>query len=369
MVDIVKLPLEKENGKFIYYNRNRLYNNIKNLDCFVMNHSDMNQIQFAKKMMMSNEIQSNNNIEGIRDDLETIYQVIHKIYGSVSIEERTRIINLYYGYQFILKNHSIDKYSLRKLYSILSHDLLDEYSIQHMGKFYRKGNVYIAHSSSVEYDSGMSYQRLNYDMNRLFQYIHNNSHQKSIYQFLKSQIIHFYFVYLHPYFDVNGRTGRTLSLWYLLENDGYIYSSFNRAISYYKSYYVDSIMRSRKSGNLTYFLQYMLVVVLRELEQESLICDISSNSGIKLSSLEEQIIEYILMIKGEVTLKKLMNVYYHYNSRCDFQSIYYDRIIPLVEKKIILMDKNSNGEKIFYINKKNIGIDVNDFKCLKLCKG
>ena len=30
--------------------------------------------------------QSNNNIEGIRDDLETIYQVIHKIYGSVSIE-------------------------------------------------------------------------------------------------------------------------------------------------------------------------------------------------------------------------------------------------------------------------------------------
>ena len=43
--------------------------------------------------------------------------------------------------------------------------------------------------------------------------------------------MHFYFVYIHPYFDVNGRTSRTLAMWYLLNEEAYPYIIFNRAIN------------------------------------------------------------------------------------------------------------------------------------------
>ena len=47
-------------------------------------------------------------------------------------------------------------------------------------------------------------------------------------QYVKSQILHFYFVYIHPYFDVNGRTSRTMALWHLLNSQAYPYIIFNR---------------------------------------------------------------------------------------------------------------------------------------------
>ena len=43
--------------------------------------------------------------------------------------------------------------------------------------------------------------------------------------FIKSQIMHFYFVYIHPYFDINGRTARTTSLWHLLNEKAYPFES------------------------------------------------------------------------------------------------------------------------------------------------
>ena len=72
-------------------------------------------------------------------------------------------------------------------------------------------------------------------MNQLFEFINNNELEETeINKFIKSQIMHFYFVYIHPYFDVNGRTSRTVAMWYLLNNKNYPYIIFNRAIEFNK---------------------------------------------------------------------------------------------------------------------------------------
>ena len=49
-------------------------------------------------------------------------------------------------------------------------------------------------------------------MDGLIDYIN----QKKEYEehLIASHIIHYYLVYLHPYFDYNGRMGRVLSFWY-----------------------------------------------------------------------------------------------------------------------------------------------------------
>lgn len=34
---------------------------------------------------------------------------------------------------------------------------------------------------------------------------------------VKAAIVHFYFAYVHPYFDGNGRTARLMHLWFLIQ--------------------------------------------------------------------------------------------------------------------------------------------------------
>lgn len=72
----------------------------------------MRSEQFAKNMMMSQEIKANNTIEGINDDLSMIDEVI-KTKEYLSNRERKRIINLYHGYHYILNHKVIDKEHLR----------------------------------------------------------------------------------------------------------------------------------------------------------------------------------------------------------------------------------------------------------------
>ena len=57
-------------------------------------------------------------------------------------------------------------------------------------------------------------------------------------------------------------------MWYLLNNKLYPYIIFNRAISFLRKDYINSIIKSRETGDLTFFLQYILNSVYKELEKE-----------------------------------------------------------------------------------------------------
>ena len=74
------LNLYLENGHKLFFNDTFLSNYKKDIMDFLENTdiSYMNNINFAKKMMMSQEIKSNNTIEGINDNIERIDDVIKK---------------------------------------------------------------------------------------------------------------------------------------------------------------------------------------------------------------------------------------------------------------------------------------------------
>mgnify|MGYP003296361204 FL=1 len=76
--------------------------------------------------------------------------------------------------------------------------------------------------------------------------------------------MHFYFVYIHPYFDINGRTSRTVAMWYLLNNSIYPYIIFNRGINF-DSTYDKTIRECKDRYEITKFLKYMLINVKKEL--------------------------------------------------------------------------------------------------------
>ena len=82
-----RLDLELVTGHRIHMNNDYLEPYKEDLLLFLEDKDYMNNIDFAKNMMMSQEIKSNNTIEGINNDLTIIDEVIDKVKVPLSIEK------------------------------------------------------------------------------------------------------------------------------------------------------------------------------------------------------------------------------------------------------------------------------------------
>lgn len=332
-----RTPLRLESHKRIYYNQLFLQKYIKRIEDFLEETPNMNTLEFASDALEYKELKSNNDIEGIADDIDEIEKVIRNE-KNIPSNKKERIINLHRGYRYILSNKEINKENLRELYAILSKGLLDEFSVNNMGEYYRRKPVYILNGGryDIEPIKCIDETKVELYMNKLFDFIGNYETNTSMDDFIKSQIMHFYFVYIHPYFDVNGRTSRTLALWYLINEKSYPYVIFNRAISYSKAKYSYKLNDVRRRGDITLFLRYILKEVLKEFEKEKIISNIRENSDEKITRAEAQIIDYLLTLKGELTILDLATKYNAYNIYKFPNEIASSYIYPLIEKGVLI---------------------------------
>jgi len=369
------LPLSSKYDRNIYFNANSLISDIQELELFLDGDNFMKKNNFSKKILLSREVKANNSVEGFNDDVSLVYDIL---YNHLNISDKVkmqRIKNLFKGYQYIFKESEINKDNLKKLYSILSNKLISNEDLQEMGDYYRLNPVYIFYSSyaHVEPDIGFDEKKLDYYMNELLEYINSNNDLGSFTDyFLKSQIVHFQLVNIHPYYDLNGRTSRTLAMWYLLNNQIHPYIIFNRAVSLNKEKYYGVIKSARDFGNVTYFLQYMLDKVKIELEKEYIINMIKESVG-NLTLTDYQTIYYILSMKGLLSTKDFMSFYNRYNDKKRCETVIREMIDPLLDKGIInfVRETNSNINKqqknfIFELNKSNYEIDPKKIKKLEL---
>ena len=218
------LPLRTESGRLFTINREYLSDLVRELESFLENQDFMNNKTFSKKVLFTHEIKANNTVEGINDSVSLIEKVITNAQQVSDIERRNRIINLYRGYRYILEGRDITEDNVKKLYDILSKDLLCSRDKARMGARYRTAPVYILQGGRLDgsHDYGLDEEKVPDFMKEFFDYVNNGeSFSSPTDYFIKSQIMHFYFVYIHPYFDINGRTSRTVAMWYLLNNQVY----------------------------------------------------------------------------------------------------------------------------------------------------
>lgn len=341
------LPL-KNNNRYFYINEDMLKEKEVELEEFILKSGKMNTLSFAKKVLLFNEVQSNNSVEGYYDDIEKIKKVVNekKIYKNSQEKDKLRIINLYEGYRYILDNKDITKETLKELNSILSKGLLDDEDYKNMGEYYRKNPVYIYYSSDVTKrpDMGLDASLIEDKMDELLDFMNNYSFDDTkTMSYLKSQILHFYFVYIHPYYDVNGRTARTTSMWYLLNNNVYPYVIFNRGIQINKNEYYKIIRETKKYSDISLFLKYMMNTVLAELEKEYIMQLIANSCSKKLETLDYQTLHYLLSIKGNITVSDFANMYNRYNDNKKVLKIEEEMILPLIEKDILIKTRETNG--------------------------
>ena len=346
-----KLPLKTLTGIPFRINIDILKEIEEELELFLLEEDFMNTRDFSKKVMFNQDIKANNTVEGYNDSVSFIKKVIENASEEQNIEKRNRIINLYNGYQYILKGQDITEENVLKLYKILSKDLLEEYDLSHMGEKYRKAPVYILKSGRLDdsMDEGIPYEKIEEYMDSYFEFIDTFKVDDSqTEEFIKSQIMHFYFVYIHPFFDINGRSSRTIAMWYLLNKEVYPYIIFNRGINFDSNY--DRVIGTSKTRlDITEFLKYMLISVKKELEKEYIIHNLDSQSERQWHTIDYQALNYFLALNGEKTVLDYATTYNRLNTKKNIKTIFENMLLPMIEDETL---------KITRTTKKNMFDDV-----------
>lgn len=339
-----KLDLKDIRGRMMTVRLQALKDIRSEIEDYLTQEPQMNSLTFVKNNLFSREIQSNNLVEGYGDTIPTIENLIAKTATIDDPKIRHRILNLYEAYKYILDHRGpIDKDGLRKLYSITSDDLLDLKLLLKMGPYYRKAPVWI-YRNGKQPDEGMPFDRLDEFMDAYFKFLNDfdmltidrdSEEFVGTREFIKSQIAHYYFVYIHPFFDVNGRTSRTMAMWYLLNKKAYAYIIFNRGISFSKGVYYSKIVDTTKTKDLTYFVRYMLETVQKEFEKEYLIARVAEETAGGLTNEEAETLLFYLSLnekeKTTIDIAKLLN---RYNNKFEVRKTYDERIVPLLDKGI-----------------------------------
>jgi len=103
-------------------------------------------------------------------------------------------------------------------------------------------------------------------MKSLFKFINDN--EEKIHPLILSSIFHYYFVYIHPFGDGNGRMARFwVSLMLISWNKKFECIPIEEEIYLNKHEYYDSIMKCHINGNANEFVYFMLSVIYSCLEK------------------------------------------------------------------------------------------------------
>ena len=114
------LSIKNKNGHFFTLDKRHLDEFRRELEEFINIDEYFNSELFAKKVMFTHEVKANNNVEGIKDEITTIENVIENAKNITNSDMRGRIVNLYKGYRYILERKEITEDTVSKLYQILS---------------------------------------------------------------------------------------------------------------------------------------------------------------------------------------------------------------------------------------------------------
>ena len=125
-------------------------------------------------------------------------------------------------------------------------------------------------------------------MKSLFEFINEN--EKSIHPLVLSALFHYYFVYIHPFSDGNGRIARfwvtlILTSW----NSKFAYIPIEEEIYIHQKDYYKAIESCHINGNANVFISFMLKCINSSLEKTTQ----KTTQKIKLNSNQKKIIELI----------------------------------------------------------------------------
>lgn len=216
--------------------------------------------------ILSNELYKTNKIEGI----ETVKSEIHSSLKDdrISNKKSNKLDGIIKKYKDIMENnfedteHIDNLSSFRKIYDEMFEDFEKSGNYKLDGKYFRKDTVKIINGLGNIIHIGVNGEEtIEKNMENLIQFMN----RKDILFLVKASISHFFFEYIHPFYDGNGRFGRYLLSLYLARKLDILtafsvsYSISRNLDDYYKSFV--EVEDVNNYGEITFFVENILKTI------------------------------------------------------------------------------------------------------------
>jgi Fic family protein len=348
----IATTLKSFNSDYIFFCKGGYISNLLNdyLSIFLNDVKQNKQSLFSRnyedilESRIFSEIEGTLNIENV----PTTHKRIQQICSGVPLSDKNDIIikNMKTAIDYINNERpSFNKENLYKLYCLLSDNCLDDEDKLN-GNYYRDDDVTVGGFDGAPVD------KIDECMNSLFAFVNTPSIPHT-FDILIPFICHYYILYVHPYFDYNGRTARMVSYWLSVILDVSEVPVFiSEAINETKNNYYKAITNSRITDNdLTYFLGYIMETSIEYSYIYKNIEEIEKKIGKLgnfLSSTERVYLKKILIHNKDSYFNSKMFMEYIGNNMTRQGALKF--LNGFVEYDILQKSSNKKGEAIYKIN-------------------
>lgn len=230
---------------------------------------DLAKEQFVLETLVD-ELYHTNEIEGVKSSRAEIVDSVKSIQRKK--DQKIRFDSMITAYYRLINKDYVLPESLWEVRHIYDEIIKGEVAKKELpdGEIFRKGITYVykrTGSGKVIHRGVMPEQQIH---EKLKQLLHFMNQDDGIPPLIKVAVGHFYFGYIHPFYDGNGRTARFISSMYLEKELGPLASlSLSQGCHKFSRLYLKSFEITNSfvnQGEMNYFINSFLEIILNTLE-------------------------------------------------------------------------------------------------------